>query len=507
MKSAPNSIIAGSHLKKLAKHGSFYMIGNVLVAGGSALLLPIYTRELAPDQYAIFKNLISAGLVMAIFVSLHLDYAYARFFVDQDDRPERLRTLFSTILWFGAAWGAVMCIAAFFVLRRWVVESLQAQAWPHLAIACAIPYVATLNVLASAHFRSYHRSGIVTLSSAAGFFAGALLSIVLLLVFDLGASALLWGALASPCVSAAWCYTQLAREGLIGFCFSFAQLRETLAYSLGVVPMAGAAWLAGQADAIFVAELSTLTQSGIYSVAFDIGRFINLLVLSVFLAYTPMVYRMLKEGAPRSIVRIEQFQAFLIHFTVGTAFFLSAFAPELFTLLVQHGEYHAGISVVPVIAAAFVLSAVRKLHAVLLYYHKATLLLSIGGILQAAVSVGMNFLLIPRYGAVAAAWAKLIGFAVAGLYAWGLAQRFQPLRFDRAALGLTAMIVAFCFGVIALSQFVLHVPFWPLAGIKLGVMFIALWWTWRSRFGDQIRTVLVRPKPANPAEPPASPIA
>jgi O-antigen/teichoic acid export membrane protein len=461
------------------------------------LLLPIYTRELDPHQYGIFKSLISAGLIVSILVSFQLDFAYPRFFVDYDGDRNSLKTLFSSILWFGTFWGALACIASYFALRRWAVDSLGAKLWPHLAVACAIPYIAKLNLLAVAHFRSRHQSGIVTISSAAGFISGSVLSIVLLLKFDAGVSALLWGALVGPCVSAAWCYLILAREGLIGFVFSFKLLGETLRYSLGILPMAGAAWLAGQADAIFVAEWGTLTESGIYSVAFDIGRLINLIVMSIFMAYIPMIYKMLKEDPARNVARIEAFQAFLIHIMVGMALFLSLLAPEIFAFLVNKQEYHAGIALVPVIAFAFVIGGIRKLHATVMYYHKATLLISIGGILQAVIGVGLNYLLIPRYGPAAAAWAKLVGFAVAAVYVWCLTRKFQPLRFDLRALGITLATVAACLAVVGICQFVLRLSFWPLLAAKIIVMLLALWWTWRSRFGDRMRTVLVRRKPSD----------
>jgi len=496
---ARDSIIAGSHLKKLARHGSLYMVANVLVSGGSALLLPIYTRELDPDQYAIFKNLISAGLVMAILVSLHMDYAYTRFFVDYDAKPGELKRLFSTMLWFGVLWGGSVCIASYVLLRGWAVHSLGASAWPHLAIACTIPLASKLNVLAAAHFRAYHRSGIVTISSAAGFLSGAAVSIVLLLQFDMGVSALLWGALIGPCVSIVWGYYHLAQDGLIGWVFSFKLLRETLGYSLGVLPMAAAAWLAGQADAIFVAEFDDMTGSGVYSVAFDIGRLINLLVMSIFMAYTPMIFRMLKEDPAKNIVRIEQFQAFLIHVMVGMALFLSLFAPELFELLVRKREYHAGVAIVPYIAFAFVLGGVRKLHSALMYYEKATLLISIGGILQAAIGVGMNVLLIPRYGPVAAAWAKMASLGIGAFYVWCLTRRYRPLHFNGASLGVTLATVAACLAPIWFCKYVLDVSFWPMLGAKMVVLILALVWTWRSRFGDQMRTVVMRRKmPAKP---------
>ncbi len=489
-----SNIIAGSHFKKVLGHSSLYMVANVLVTGGSALLLPIYTRELDPNQYAIFKNLISAGLVMAIVVSLHIDYAYSRFVVDHEHDRNTLRTLYSTLLWFAIGWGALICVAGFFVLRRWAVNSLGASAIPQLALACGIPLVSKLNVLAAAHFRSQHQSGIVALSSAAGFLSGAVISIVLLLVYDMGVTALLWGALCGPCIAAAWAYANLFRQGLIGFAFSTTFLTQSLRFSLGVLPMAGAAWIAGQADAIFVAELGDMKSSGVYSVAFDIGRLINLLVMSIFMAYTPMIYRMLKEDAPANIPRIEQFQAFLIHVMVGMAFFLSVLAPEIFALLVKQKAYYDGIWIVPVIAFAFVLGGVRKLHSAILYYHKITLLISIGGILQAAVSVGLNFLLIPRYGAVAAAWSKTISLGIAAIYCWCLTRKYQPLKFDIHGLRVTFTILLLCAAVIGACQYGLNLSFWPLLTVKLVVMLLALWWTWKSAFGDQMRTVLKQRK-------------
>ena len=108
----PN-IIKGSHLKKIAFHGSLYMISSFLVKSGNVLLLPIYTRVLAPAEYAVFSNLMALGLVAGIFISLYIDVAYARLFFDANGEPGQLRRLFSTLFFFFVVWGLAATIAAF----------------------------------------------------------------------------------------------------------------------------------------------------------------------------------------------------------------------------------------------------------------------------------------------------------------------------------------------------------------------------------------------------------
>jgi O-antigen/teichoic acid export membrane protein len=212
-----------------------------------------------------------------------------------------------------------------------------------------------------------------------------------------------------------------------------------------------------------------------------------------------MIYAMLKEGTARNVARIEQFQAFYFHTLLGLAIFVSVFSPEIFALLVD-AEYHQGIGIVPVIAFAFVFGGVRKLYATLVYYHKWTLLISIGGITQALLSLGMNVVLIPRFGGIAAAWSKLVSMAIVAAYFWVISRRCQPLRIDWSAVGVTLLTAAACLGVLGVAAYVLQLSFWPLAGVKVAVALLAIAITWYSRFGSELRKTLFPSKRAAPAE-------
>jgi O-antigen/teichoic acid export membrane protein len=307
----------------------------------------------------------------------------------------------------------------------------------------------------------------------------------------LGALALLWGALVGAVAILVWYYAVLWRQGLLGLEFSLDSLKKSLVYSLGLLPMAGSAWISGHSDKLLITWLGSQADSGVYSVAFEIGRVLNLFVISLFMVYLPMIYSMLKEDAKKNVARIEQFQSFYFHALVGLAFLVSIFSPEIFRLLTDV-KYHDGIRMVPIIAFAFVFGGIRKLYASLIYYHKLTLLIAIGGILLAVLSLGLNVLLIPRFGGVAAAWSKLISMIIVAGYFLLLSRKYEPLRVDWTALGTTLSIFGACLAGLAFCSYVLHLTFWPLLAVKVVLAFLALALTWFSRFGVELRRVLSR---------------
>ena len=488
-----SSIIKGSHLKKIAFHGTLYMVGSFLVKSGNVLLLPIYTRALAPAEYAVFSNLIALGAIAGIFISLYIDIAYARLFFDANHEPGQLRRLFSTLFFFFLAWGLAATVVAFFVVRSRTASLLNIPWYPHILLACVIPLITQMSSLAAAHFRSQHRSVIVTSAKFIGFLVGAAVSVILLLKMRLGAQSLLWGVLARSCVTWIWYYGCLIREGIICWQFSFKSLAEALRFSLGLLPMGALQWVAGSFDKLLITWFGTLSDSGIYSLAFEVGRVMNVFVLSLFMVYGPMIFAMLKENAQKNVARIEQFQSFYFHTLIGLAFFISIFSPELFGIFVDE-KYHAGIGLVPVIAFAFVFGGIRKLYATLIYYHKMTLLISLGTILASLLRFGLNIILIPHFAGKAAAWTGLVAAVFLAGYFYLLSRKYEPLRLDRKATITTLSILAVCLMLVGFCTYVLDLTFWTLLFAKIVITILAVVLTWFSQFGDELRRVMKRYK-------------
>lgn len=504
-KPVSDDIISGSHLTKVVRHGSVYLLSNLVLRGGAAIVLPIYTHTLDADEYGRYTNLMAVAGIAGILMSFQVDYAYSRLVFDAREKPEFVRKLFSTLAVFLLGWGGLAAMVIYLLVRPTLAETLAVPYMPHALLAFVIPIFLQLNLLAQACCTTRHQSTRVTTAQLLTFFGGAIVSIALLLTTEMKALALLWGALCGAVLSFVYYYALIWRDGLIGYSFSGKLLRESLLYALPLLPGASSAWVAGQFDKLMVTWRGDLAESGMYSVSFEIGRVMNIFAASLFMVYTPMIYAMLKDNARQNIRRIEQFQAFYIHALLGLAFMVSVFTPEAYYLLIDK-SYHSGISIVPLIAFAFVFSGLRKLHATLIFYHKLTWLVAFGGIMQAVVSFGLNYFLIPSMGGMAAGWSRLISMLLAAIYFYILSRKYEPLRIDWSALSVTLSVFGGAAAILAILAFGLQLPFgWMLAAKILMVLLIALI-TWRSRFGDDVRSALAQQAASRAAAPVADTI-
>jgi O-antigen/teichoic acid export membrane protein len=104
--------------------------------------------------------------------------------------------------------------------------------------------------------------------------------------------------------------------------------------------------------------------------------------------------------------------------------------------------FYPAASVVPVILLAFFFQGVYHFMVGPLFYFKRTSLLPVINIAGAAVNIGLNFLLIPRYGIQGAAGSALASFVLLALLAYLSGRVYFNPRFDLIRLGFLISTVA-----------------------------------------------------------------
>jgi O-antigen/teichoic acid export membrane protein len=128
---------------------------------------------------------------------------------------------------------------------------------------------------------------------------------------------------------------------------------------------------------------------------------------------------------------------------------LSLFDGEI-VAIVAPARYASAAVVVPIVLSAYFLGSQYKTFVLLLSYHKRTLVISLGSILQAAVNLGANILLIPRFGKIAAAWTTLIALAIYLLWLFIWSQKNFYLKLDYRRIAAITVVIAVAAGVAAL---------------------------------------------------------
>ena len=87
------------HLRKLTGESVVYGLGTAAGRGLQMLLVPVFTRVLAPEAYGVIDLLGLVGSIAALLVVMGTDAALARFFYDAADREARRIMISSSALW------------------------------------------------------------------------------------------------------------------------------------------------------------------------------------------------------------------------------------------------------------------------------------------------------------------------------------------------------------------------------------------------------------------------
>jgi O-antigen/teichoic acid export membrane protein len=416
-------------MRALFRDTMIYGAAAILSRGLSLIILPIYTRILAPADYGVLDMVMVIGSFATLLVALEVTQALARFYGDAEG-PAAKRRMASTALWFTVAAYALAFAAAFAgaePLARWLLGG--AEMAGALRIGLAGIAANGLFYLAQNQLRFELRSGAYASISLVYSFAMVGLGILLGYGFGLGLVGVLWGQFAGTALAVALGLYLL--RGSYGLEYDGALLRSMLGFSLPLVPSALATFFTLYSNRLLLNDLEGLDAVGLFGVAARVGGAIALLLVGLQPALTPLVYAHYREPeTPGQLARLtERFTALALLCCLG----LGILAWEILALFVEPG-YRSAAPLVLFLAPATLLGqmyiffpgiAIAKRMHLQLYIFAAT----------ALTTVALNWLLIGAIGLIGAAVATLLASCVfLGLWIW-TSQRLYPLPLDWRRIG------------------------------------------------------------------------
>ncbi|MBI4337206.1 MAG: oligosaccharide flippase family protein [Chloroflexi bacterium] len=451
------------------------LAGDVVLYGGGVglsrgvqvLLLPVLARVLAPSEYAaidLLTLLVSLGSVAA---TLGVDSGVVRFWSDSDDAQERQRVVssgFAVILL-----ATIVVTGALWLSRGWTAHLLFGEAQHLGAMTLAIwsiPALVVLQFCQSLLRRSFQRVGFLILSFGS---AVAYIGLALLLVLRLDQG--IEGVFRAQLLS----YTAFAGLGLV---FITRWLRPTLSSPLiKAMVLFGYPFLLSYlltfalnyTDRLFLLRFTDLEAIGQYGVGSRVASVSRLAVSGFAMAWPPLAYQIHQQQfAKVAFARLLTY--YLLLGGLLWAFF-TIFAPELVRLLASLSFIPAA-RVIGLLTGTAVLSGLYYYFSVNLSIPKKTIYLALAVALGVAVNVGLDFLLVPRYGFLGAAGATFAGTLAMVAAAYWFSQRHFPLPFQhRTVVALVALSSGA--GLVG-SAVAWTVPSYPLSlGLRLALFLMA----------------------------------
>ena len=418
-------------LRQAISHSAQYGAAALVSRAASLVIVPVYTRVLAPSDYGQLDLLIAFGSLAQLTVALEVSQGLARHYADAASPGDR-RLLASTSLWFSIA-----AYMAFVLVTTAVATPLSAliigRSAPDLVVAAAVwifsggVFYLVLNQLRwMLDPRGY------AVVSVFGTVASIAFSVALVVAGHLGVLGVLLGGTIGNALGLGLGIYQA--RSVYGATFSLGRLRQMLSFSLPLVPSGVAVFVTLYVDRIAISRLMTNADVGLFGIGFRLAAVSSLLIVAFQTAITPIVYQRHREPeAPAQLAAI--FRAFAA-VALGLSLALAMFADEIMRVFTTP-PYYASAAVVPLLAPALVLSGMYVL-APGLAIAKRTGSIAIVSVAGALLNTALNLLFIPAFGIVGAALATFLGAGSMFSAYMILSQRLYPVPHRWGPLALAA---------------------------------------------------------------------
>jgi O-antigen/teichoic acid export membrane protein len=406
----------------------------VLVRGLNFALLPVYTRFLSPAEYGVVALTVTGTLVLGLLYPLGLRAAISRTYYEGgtvEERKERTGTLWIAMIAFATV-SALLLDRIGAPLASAILPEVPFH--PYLRLAVWTAFLGVLGITPLVLLQAQERPRAYVLLTLWTALATTGIT-VWLVVRGGGAEGYLRGALIGAAL-AAIPYLALT-IGQIRPVFRMGVLLPALAFSLPLVPHALAAWALEMSDRAILTRLLPLHDVGVYSLGYQLGAAMGLVTAAFNAAWVPFLFGTLKHEGEKSHPKLARlvtyYAAVLLFIGLGWALLV-----EHAITLIAGPEFREAYRITPWVVGGYVCAGLYYVPTNLLFWRRQTRVIPLVTLAAGVVNIGLNLWLVPRHGAIAAAWSTLAAYAVLLGLTWWSAERLHPFPYEYRRIGLMA---------------------------------------------------------------------
>lgn len=448
--------------RTLLGHTLIYGLGNYGVRLIGFLLIPVYTRYLTTTDYGVLALVSIFTQALWVFVSLGQSPSLFRFYYEGDTAEDRERVVASA-LWIVLLFS--LPIALIPLLAPRVVAGLalgDPALWFLIVLGTGTVVFKTLLRMPFQMMRAEDESKRYATWSILRNGATTLLSLVLVTGLAMGVTGVVLG--------------QFLGELLLCFCLlgmslpalragiHWTRIKDQLRYGLPMVPAGVAALTVDMIDRWFLEYYATTSDVGIYSLGYRFGEIIAFLVAAFQLSWPQFIFRNQREpDAPQIYAHMANYY-FAVLLLVWLC--LATFSHEVIRVMATPA-FHPAAAIVPIVALGMVFDGSIQMVKIGILLSKSLARRTVAVFGAAGVNVVLNFLLVPRYGMMGAAWATAGSFLTQLALMFFFAQRLYPVPFQ---YGRIAGVFVSALALFGLSTLVVQESIVLSVLLKLGLV-------------------------------------
>jgi O-antigen/teichoic acid export membrane protein len=405
-----NETNSTSPIQKFGKDIFKYLPSKAVPALIGLLAIPIITRLFEPQDYGNYiLTMTTVGLLSLIPGSL-LGTSVVRFFAAYEQRS-KLGSFYNTLIK-----GTIACVGGvaiiFFGILQVVRTAIPLELYHLMSIGVLLFILSSifgvLLHLLNARQKATAYSGFSIWQAGVGLLFG----VTIVLLLKQGVDGLLWGSIGAFVIALPFlfhiAFGRAPREGT----FSKSIAIEMTKYGGPLIIVGLAAWILSLSDRYIIGLYRGSYEIGLYSASYAFGEqtIIMLWSLSMLAGYPLIVNSWEKQGKAATEDFVGKLTRYYLLIGFPAALGLSILAKPIIGIFTAPA-YHEGYRIVPLVVFGAFLLGLQWWAQVGLALYKKTYIISSVVLGAGILNIGLNLLVVPKYGYMGAAATTFISYA------------------------------------------------------------------------------------------------
>jgi O-antigen/teichoic acid export membrane protein len=427
-----------SEFRRVGRHTLVYGGGMMLGKLASFLMLPVYTRYLTPADYGVLELLGMTIDVIGMIAGAGLAGGLFKFYSGMDSAAAK-RTVMGTVAFGGM--GLALFTAGLGMLFAEPLNALIFQDGGnpnYLRVFFLAYFLQAAGSPGLLLLRIQERSGVFIGVGLAKLVASLSLNIYFVVFRGLGLEGVLASMVLVSAVTAVgmalytWRYT--------GFSFSWARFREMTRFGAPLIVVSLGSFMLTFSDRYFLNFFAGTAAVGVYSLAYRFTFVLSALAVAPFQqAWGPRQFEVAKRADAGDVFR-RMFFYLTLGLVGGAAMMVAVIEPVVRVMAAP--AFHGAARLVPVILVATVLQQWATYSTVGLYLKDRPGMMARATLVAVVVILALNILLIPKWGAMGAAWATVAAYIVRFAIVYRASQAVYRIEYPwRRVSGVAAIAV------------------------------------------------------------------
>lgn len=383
-----------------------YILGSLFSRGLSMITMPIFTRIMTTAEIGTVSIYNSWYSILSVIATLSL--TSGGFQSAMKDFPQKRDQYESSVLTLTSCMAIILSVVYFINPQFWnSIFDLNTPLMVLMLISFMLVPAQDFWLLRQRYEFKYKSVGLISFCNA---FIGTISAIFVVLVLnEQGSDWVVEGRLIATksiiLVVSLVLWIKIMTRGKVFYSERF--WKYSLAISLPLVGNSLGGQLLNVSDRIMIGKLVNESAVGIYSTLTTVSSIFTMVWTAINSSFVPYLFQNLEKDSRK----LKQISISLMAAYGVIAVAVTFMAPEIIRILATE-EYYEAIYIMPPIAAGIFLISVSNMYSNILIYHKKTKYIMLASISAAVVNICTNYIFIPIFGYMAAAYTTLASYII-----------------------------------------------------------------------------------------------